>query len=474
LDSDITLARALEEAKYLDTQIASLIPSLAVVSYKKKIVPHVAPSDQVNHAESRYREITEMIAQRDLLKQNTIRTNSATPVTMHLNDTDVTMPLAVLIESQLNIKPPAPKKSHSRGSAARRGGRQGRSYFDPYAGTTVALTFDDDESYEERLIKTIRSQLDEANTNVETKNQDVQLALNKLLEAGSAAKDVKSTDALEMDKKIESYRRNNTWVIRDPLTAKDECDKLEEEVEDFAAQQNSQLTIANANTRIPTTTLVDVPKVESDSTGSTTMLVAVALDELNRLHDRIMKKIYALKAVTSYRASDAQTEDFDVRARADYQSIRDLIRRRKLIRHALVQSNASTVINVAGETMTVAEAMFRKSRGIALERSLLQQMEATRASVTRAIDTHNAQLERRCEAKLKERLQDWTEEEKAAFTSAQREAEMHKLRRKDVVEMVDPINVDEKIEALRTKLTAFDREINHAITESNSRTLINF
>ena len=57
-----------------------------------------------------------------------------------------------------------------------------------------------------------------------------------------------------------------------------------------------------------------------------------------------------------------------------YQSIIDLLERRNHIKASIVQSNAVTIVTIAGKTYTVADALERK-RNIGYEKKLLSQMK---------------------------------------------------------------------------------------------------
>ena len=68
------------------------------------------------------------------------------------------------------------------------------------------------------------------------------------------------------------------------------------------------------------------------------------------------------------------------RAKADYQSIEALIKRRNAIKSAIVVSNATTKIEVAGVKMTVAEAIERKT-SISYDIQLLDKLKEVYADL---------------------------------------------------------------------------------------------
>ena len=109
------------------------------------------------------------------------------------------------------------------------------------------------------------------------------------------------------------------------------------------------------------------------------MLVTKGLNELKLLDSRIHRKIEEGEFVGAAKVSvpningKMTKEAFKANAKADYQSIVDLIKRRNAIKAAIIQSNAITVVEVAGKRMTVAEAIDKKS-AIEYEKTLLEKL----------------------------------------------------------------------------------------------------
>ena len=130
------------------------------------------------------------------------------------------------------------------------------------------------------------------------------------------------------------------------------------------------------------------------------MLVTTALKELKLLDARITKKIDEARFVTSLcntsNMVDEKTsrDDFTKEVRSNLQSIRDLIKRRDLIKSKISESNAVTWVSVGGESMTVASAIDKK-HSIAYYQLLLDQMQddLTRAEARK--DAENIKVEKR-------------------------------------------------------------------------------
>ncbi|WHX45188.1 hypothetical protein QNH35_01415 [Bacillus pumilus] len=96
------------------------------------------------------------------------------------------------------------------------------------------------------------------------------------------------------------------------------------------------------------------------------MTITRALSELKMLDKRINRTVDeavlgGLMIGKHIQHGFQHQEDIEKKAKADDQSIQALIKRRNAIKSAIVVSNATTTIDVAGVSMTVAEAIERKT-----------------------------------------------------------------------------------------------------------------
>src|SRR5690606_36145264 len=135
-----------------------------------------------------------------------------------------------------------------------------------------------------------------------------------------------------------------------------------------------------------------------------TYSIAKALVEIKLLDKRINRVIndsvlagYTVgkKIMTGF----SNVEELEVRAKADYQSIKDLIKRRNDIKSAIVVSNANTYVEIAGNKYTVAEAIERKT-SIEYEKDLLNKLKTTYANVVRHVDRVNEDVKNRLDKQL--------------------------------------------------------------------------
>lgn len=92
-------------------------------------------------------------------------------------------------------------------------------------------------------------------------------------------------------------------------------------------------------------------------------------------------------------------EAFKANAKADFQSITDLIKRRNTIKSAIIKSNAVTMVEVAGKTMTVAEAIDKKS-AIDYEQNLLNKLNKQYITSIEKVNKENTKVDESIEQLL--------------------------------------------------------------------------
>ncbi|MFB2935646.1 hypothetical protein ACE1B6_10265 [Aerosakkonemataceae cyanobacterium BLCC-F154] len=202
------------------------------------------------------------------------------------------------------------------------------------------------------------------------------------------------------------------------------------------------------------------------------MTVTDALAELTLLEKRIDSVTMDLdnnslitvvevgKVPTGFRSRD----EYQVKARAGLQRVDDLISRRRTIKRAIVLSNAATTVTIAGQEMTVAEAIEMKSF-IAYYESVMSVMQA--AFIRARKDYDQAQ------AKVKERLDKLAMEvlgKNAASEKYQSLADSFLAR--EGVELLDPTNLAAEIERRQSFIEDFKSTCDRVLSISNARTTI--
>lgn len=206
-------------------------------------------------------------------------------------------------------------------------------------------------------------------------------------------------------------------------------------------------------------------------TTTQTMSIHRALSELKTLNDRIAKATHEADFIATDRKSAQKInglsiEDYEKTIQAGFDKAISLIERRNSIKDAVVQSNAVTQVTVAGETMTVAKAIERKT-SIQLEENLLAAMVFKRRKAINRLTMENDTLTQRLESYLTEIL---GKKENAK----KEEVELHTksfMERNEFV-LIDPLNLDKRIDELEESISNFKTEVDAVLSESNAVTQI--
>jgi hypothetical protein len=200
--------------------------------------------------------------------------------------------------------------------------------------------------------------------------------------------------------------------------------------------------------------------------------VTDALAELTLLEKRIDSARAALdnntliavveigKVPTGYKSRDEHT----VKARAGLQKVDDLINRRRTIKRAIVLSNASTMVTVGGQELTVAEAIEMKNF-IAHYQSVLNTMLAAYTRTRKEYEIAQVRVKDRLDKLAMEVLG-----KNAASEKYQSLADSFLAR--EGVELLDPTNLAEEIERRQAFIEEFKSTVDRVLSISNARTMI--
>ena len=216
------------------------------------------------------------------------------------------------------------------------------------------------------------------------------------------------------------------------------------------------------------------------------LLVCDALDERDFARKKILTAIKNCKLVTARRDKDEKMlngkqsyADFEKEAKAEYQSIKDMIERWQRLDIAITESNAKTMIKTrSGKEMTVAAAIaLRKSMTDGLSENttdfmgrLLNQMTSQYCSAVTTIDNYNSKADAQLEEYKKSLLGKNSDKQLTEDDLAIVEKMVAGLRGV----MVDPIGIEKEIKTYRDKYETLSKELDTAIKVSNATTYIEF
>ena len=204
------------------------------------------------------------------------------------------------------------------------------------------------------------------------------------------------------------------------------------------------------------------------------MPIHKALAELKILDDRIKKEtLNSMFCAPNKHSSDKvygiSVEDFKKNAQSAYDKITDLINRQEALKKAVTLSNAVTTVDIAGETYTAAEAIWMKNHGIEGQSRLIEIM-------AKQYREANAEVNKKNGDDLDERADQYVTAIYGSKDTKSSTADIEKLRNdfieSNTYEIIDPLDVNAKIEAIRNKLDAFMAEVDSALSVSNALTEI--
>ena len=205
------------------------------------------------------------------------------------------------------------------------------------------------------------------------------------------------------------------------------------------------------------------------------ILVTKGLNELKLLDSRINRKIEEGEFIAAAKLSVQNVngkitkEAYKANAKADYQSIVDLIKRRNNIKSAIIQSNAVTKVDIAGKIMTVAEAIDKKS-SIEYEISLLEKLTMQYKTSSDIIIKENEKVDYSIEQLLNTA---YGKEGKEKITQASYDAIAEPYRKANEYGLVDALDGEKLIKEMKDKIESFLSEVDTALQISNSTTIIN-
>jgi len=196
-----------------------------------------------------------------------------------------------------------------------------------------------------------------------------------------------------------------------------------------------------------------------------------ALTELKMLNHRIEAATNEVSAVLANRKSNSkingvEIQEYEKQMQSSYDKVVSLIDYRNRIKSLVVESNAKTKVTVGKEEMTVAEAIERK-QSIQFEKKLLEVMQQQYRSAINMVAKENDALHAKLETYLINILGNKVKQ-------SPEEVKLHTetFMKRNEYELIDPMNVKKKIEALNSRIEEFESEVDAVLSESNATTFI--
>ena len=206
----------------------------------------------------------------------------------------------------------------------------------------------------------------------------------------------------------------------------------------------------------------------------TTITVTDALAELTLLEKRIesakislaQNTLITVVGVDKIPTGFQSREEYATRARAALQRVNDLITRRRIIKRGIVRSNALTLVIVAGEEMTVAEAIEMKNF-IKYYETVLTTVQTAYLKARKDYEISQERIRERLD-KLAIEVLGRTE----TTNSEQYQSLADSFMAREGVELLDPTNLSREIERRQTFIEDFKSSVDRTLSISNARTML--
>lgn len=204
-----------------------------------------------------------------------------------------------------------------------------------------------------------------------------------------------------------------------------------------------------------------------------TISITEALNELKLYDARIRKAISNIKLVGAAKKSSDKVgvvskDTFNERAKADYQSVTDLMANRNALKSAIVKANAVTDVTVAGKTMTRAEAIERKN-SIEYDESLLLEMKRQYATTMDSVNKENKKVDSKVDELITTLV---GRDSDKKLSKEDQEAVEKPYREKNEFEFIDPIGIYDEMLALESDIDGFKSEVDTVLVLSNATSFI--
>lgn len=204
-----------------------------------------------------------------------------------------------------------------------------------------------------------------------------------------------------------------------------------------------------------------------------TISITEALNELKLYDARIRKAISNIKLVGAAKKSSDKVgvvskDTFNERAKADYQSVTDLMANRNALKSAIVKANAVTDVTISGKTMTRAEAIERKN-SIEYEESLLLEMKRQYATIMDSVNKENKKVDSKVDELITTLV---GRDSDKKLSKEDQEAVEKPYREKNEFEFIDPIGIYDEMLSLESDIDGFKSEVDTVLVLSNATNFI--
>ena len=161
-------------------------------------------------------------------------------------------------------------------------------------------------------------------------------------------------------------------------------------------------------------------------------------------------------------------EELAAKIQSSTDSVNGLIKRYHAIVDALISSNANTTVTVAGQTLTVAAAIERRTSN-SMTKEFLVRIGVQQAGIVREMDSRSRILSQSIEARIAANKTDSMDATQVAQLAADSKAV---LERESMPKIFDPANILSGYDKMRSDFDAFEDELETQLNIINATTMI--
>ena len=197
--------------------------------------------------------------------------------------------------------------------------------------------------------------------------------------------------------------------------------------------------------------------------------VTEALQQLKLITKKIQKLIDSTRFISTKTSDDKSNQNPVGDSVSNFQAINDLIARRTKIKSAIMVSNATTTVEIAGKQYTVAEVIAQKEF-IAENTRLLDVLKRQYASAQDTVVRYNNARQ----AKIDGLIQTTFGREannKASVDDIKNITEVY--QKQYYIDVLDPLNTQVQIEKLEKEIDEFKSTCDYKLSYINAVTKIN-
>lgn len=185
--------------------------------------------------------------------------------------------------------------------------------------------------------------------------------------------------------------------------------------------------------------------------------------------DSIYDSAYITVATVDQKViSGVEREKIEDLLKAQFISVKHLYENLKALKIAINKSNATTLVKIAGEEYTVADAIAR-THFVKEERELLNILQKQYISAKNKVDANNERV------LDPDNISDYIS--KIVGSESKKNSDLidqltESYKNSNTMTLIDPNNLHDEIEKMAKELDDFDAEVHTALTVSNINTII--